>query len=684
MSSWRQKDDDEEDEEGEGGEEEEEETSEEFKAAADRLIFLIDAREAMQKKNKHGEVIAIHCLSIALSVMKSKVISDDKASVSVILFGQKNDSGTPGIYRLIPLEPPSASSIRDLQAMVSDPSKLEAKISTLEPISTEITLKDALWACSSTFFNSSSSKTRKQDDFHRIWLFTNDDKPDSHVANQAETANRDLMENGVELSLWNISPTRSGGLNFDVNAFYRKLLVVKHDDDDVEDEMDEEEILASRVIGTRDEKFEIAIVNRRKQAKKRILCVIPMAFGQVQPTTTEPTSNDTKAASTVNSGETTTDNNNTSSSNAGDAEKISPHMYVQIYKLLSVSKMPLPTKLSRDKNEPVKSIRKKIDAVTGKTLSDAEIAKHLMIKGTNARLPFSEDEMKALKKAGSEPHVPGISILFFAPSAKIFERFGICNISTPLFVFPDEKGCKGSSALFGTLLHDLARKDLVAVVKFVRSPTSAARMAILIPQLEVCDSEDGAQLQPGGFNMVIVPFLEEVRGNPAPPPPQHLELLKEEMVSAAGALVQAMKYPDEYDFTIEMENPVLQNFYSVLQAVALSEQKSSWDPYVDDKMKPIVNPATLSEIETFRQSANLLSPSDLELEGTNKRKRAAAPKDEKKGSSGSKSQSGGSGGGDGSVNYAAMTIPELKELCKQNNLKVGGNKSDLITRLQSM
>jgi hypothetical protein len=162
---------------------------------------------------------------------------------------------------------------------------------------------------------------------------------------------------------------------------------------------------------------------------------------------------------------------------------------------------------------------------------------------------------------------------------------------------------------------------------------------------------------------------------------QHLELVKPETLESATELVNAMKFPDDFDFTMEIKNPVLQNYYSVLQAVALAESQSSWNPQTDDTMKPCLDPSAVPAIESFRQTANLLSPSELELEAGSKRKRAPA---KEKAPAKVKAPAVFDGVQGSEEHYNTMTIPQLKELCKENNLKVGGNKKDLIDRLLSM
>lgn len=79
MSSWN-KDEDEEEEEGDDEESE-------LKTKQDRIIFLIDAREAMITPNATGEPILVNCLKLVLAVMKSKIISNDSSAMGLTFFG---------------------------------------------------------------------------------------------------------------------------------------------------------------------------------------------------------------------------------------------------------------------------------------------------------------------------------------------------------------------------------------------------------------------------------------------------------------------------------------------------------------------------------------------------------------------------------------------------------------------
>jgi hypothetical protein len=74
-------------------EEDGEEDENEFKTGEDRIIFLIDARSAMFEKNSLGEVHLQNALSVALAVMKTKIISSSKSAVGIMFFGTEKADG---------------------------------------------------------------------------------------------------------------------------------------------------------------------------------------------------------------------------------------------------------------------------------------------------------------------------------------------------------------------------------------------------------------------------------------------------------------------------------------------------------------------------------------------------------------------------------------------------------------
>lgn len=154
-------------------------------------------------------------------------------------------------------------------------------------------------------------------------------------------------------------------------------------------------------------------------------------------------------------------------------------------------------------------------------------------------------------------------------------------------MFPEVK-VKGSSVIFSALLHELFDKNLVAVVKFVKNTNSVAKLGIIIPQMEEID-ENGLQIIPPGFHMLIGPFLDDIRANPSIIDLQSLKLFENEAsIKVATEFIDNFTFDKSFNHLTEINNPAIQQFYSALQAIALVENRVDWDSS-NDNMKPCIN-----------------------------------------------------------------------------------------------
>lgn len=223
------------------------------------------------------------------------------------------------------------------------------------------------------------------------------------------------------------------------------------------------------------------------------------------------------------------------------------------------------------------------DGRTGDTLDASKVETFLPINDF-ARIPFTTEELQSIKQSRGL----GLTLLYFAPESVLTPDL---NISSPYFMFPDEKRIQGSTALFAALVTDLVKRKLVAIVKFVRTAAAMPRIAALIPQMETL-SEDGIQLLPLGMNLIILPFDEEIS-------PKYSDTASEERYEAAvitegevnnvaavdminALTIDSVPYHTSSSTVLHSErtkmcyyrdisNPALQKFYSVLQAIALTE-----------------------------------------------------------------------------------------------------------------
>jgi ATP-dependent DNA helicase 2 subunit 1 len=63
------------------------------------------------------------------------------------------------------------------------------------------------------------------------------------------------------------------------------------------------------------------------------------------------------------------------------------------------------------------------------------------------------------------------------------------------------------------------KKGKTAICTFVKRDNAFLRYAALIPQKEELD-EDGFQLKPPGFNVITLPFADEIRNSPVDETPK--------------------------------------------------------------------------------------------------------------------------------------------------------------------
>jgi hypothetical protein len=233
------------------------------------------------------------------------------------------------------------------------------------------------------------------------------------------------------------------------------------------------------------------------------------------------------------------------------------------------------------------------------------------------------------------------------------------------------------------------------------------RMALLIPQLEELD-EDDAQDKPPGFNLIILPYLEEIRAATTIVNPDIFDYTNDLSVQVASEYIKGNMYPEKFHYDRIISNPNLQKFYSILEAMALLSEDVEWDIDKDDNMRPRI--IVLNQQIEKAKLDNKMNISDLEDEYNNlittqqevadnfadefeldkipeivEKKAKTVPKVTKKRTS-----------DDADLKFEEIdiswktlsanelqgkTLPELKEICKQNKLKISGKKEEILNRI---
>lgn len=235
-------------------------------------------------------------------------------------------------------------------------------------------------------------------------------------------------------------------------------------------------------------------------------------------------------------------------------------MSVSIFCTTIEARMPYPVYLLNENNKLLKSETKNICGSTGAILHPVDDIE-TFVELAGERVHMSRAEVNEVKNFGE----PGMHLLGFKPKRLLQPHHRIFH---SYFMYPNERGVVGSSALCQALIDRLLEKDLMAMVRYIARRSAEPVLVALLPQAEVVD-EDGVQTRNPGFHMVRLPWGEEIRqiNIPAPEvtgqPPGLLE--------AARDAINSMRL-DAFRPGCA-ENPVLQRHYAAVQALALGEDK---------------------------------------------------------------------------------------------------------------
>lgn len=255
------------------------------------------------------------------------------------------------------------------------------------------------------------------------------------------------------------------------------------------------------------------------------------------------------------------------------------------------------------------------DGHTGATLDESTVETFLPVSDFT-RVPFNAEELQAIKQRRGV----GLKMLYFAPQSVITPDLNICS---PYFLFPDDKRVQGSSSLFTAMVRDMAQMGLVAIVQFVRSAASMPRIGALMPQTEVL-SEEGGQLLPLGMNLVPLPFDDEITSKYCEAPSDEgyqpadfagrgaaedafLDVIKALTMDTTpyqpSSSTAAQSDREKMCYYRDFFNPALQQFYSVLQAIALVENLPDDQQQGDgDLLKPYfpLDPDSCSQADQYQ------------------------------------------------------------------------------------
>lgn len=337
-------------------------------------------------------------------------------------------------------------------------------------------------------------------------------------------------------------------------------------------------------------------------------------------------------------------------------------MGVEIYSIIKIAKKPAHKVLHAGNLEPIvvrsglmsaenfatskDGSSRNLEAIQKTFLDSDQYSTHIDVAGK--QIAFSRREMDSFKKKGNINEC-GLRLLYFMP---VIELALDSNKREPYFLCPDNNCISGSSVLIESLVKDMMAKQLVGIVRYNRGSNSIPCIAVLVPSVEgeqemgLCRpsvaiesmEEEVGVAGATGFHLIPLPFSNDKRANPlgsfemqtvADVPgysaavdrveleekgreTMEIESLDEstraqKLLQASQALIQALQLSDTMDYSMHIENPVLQRFYAVLQAIALQEAKPEWDPELHDRMRPAMEYLASTRSGEEHQSEELQS-----------------------------------------------------------------------------
>ncbi|XP_072229511.1 X-ray repair cross-complementing protein 6 [Leuresthes tenuis] len=328
---------------------------------------------------------------------------------------------------------------------------------------------------------------------------------------------------------------------------------------------------------------------------------------------------------------------------------------VGIYATAVSARKPGAIRLYRETNEPVRSKTRIFHTQTGSLLLPSEIKKS-QVYGRR-QIVMERDEVDAIKKFDH----PGLFLIGFKPMEKLKLHH---HIRSAVFLYPEENEVKGSACLFSALLKKCSEKNVFALCRCISRRNYPPRFVALVPQKEEVD-EEKVQITPPGFNVISLPYADDIRTLDPPQGPTASQMQVDKMKEIVSKL--RFKYRSD-----AFENPVLQQHYRNLEALAL-DMMAPED--TEDLIMPKVEQIDQRLGPLVQEFKDLVYPADYNPESKPAAKRKTAntgggaekkPKVEMSDEDLRAHMQNGTLG--------KLTVPMLKDACKQFGIRTTGTK----------
>ncbi|MBN3293538.1 XRCC6 protein, partial [Polypterus senegalus] len=336
---------------------------------------------------------------------------------------------------------------------------------------------------------------------------------------------------------------------------------------------------------------------------------------------------------------------------------------VGVYIMVRSATRPSPIQLYRETNEPIRTKTRWFNGETGSLLLPSD-TKKMQIYGKR-QIVLEKEEVEELKKFDD----PGLVLIGFKPLDKLKKHY---HIRPAQFIYPEESQITGSSKLFTALLIKCLERQVFALCRYTPRRNTPPRFVALVPQSEELD-EHKVQVTPPGFHLIFLPFADDIRKLDYPEKVQ----ANQDQVDVMKKIVQKLRFPYRSD---AFENPVIQKHFRNLEALALDLMEP--EPIEDHTLPKVemIDKRLGSLVDEFKEQ---VYPPDYNPEGKGtqqKRKTAegsgATEKKQRMEISEAELRAHVTKG-----TLGKLTVPVLKDACKQLGLRSGTKKQELMDAL---
>ena len=613
-----------------------------FLPTKDIIIFLIDCSPSMHKEVKDSFQKTTTPISTLLKVienfLKTKIISNQNDLFGIVLFNtSKNDNemNFDGVNTLFKIEAPNAFNIKKIKIMTQncdpDSNKENYKKELNEIFKSNEDINTNYLNNAMWIVQSLLKNYDKKIYKRRIFLFTDNDDPISNPQEKNICIQRakDMNDSDITIELF---PMNFDNKRFNLSNFYAQIIPANSDDDDGGND----NILS--IEQCTDRLRELTKRIRQKEIKKRTLGKCPFFL-----------TNNTK-------------------------------IYMNVYSTVKRSYKGKIYNVDAKTNKLLKGVNAIKCKDTGGELYPEQVGSYQLYG--NKKIIFSKEEMNKIKFLEE----PGMKLMGFKSLDSIKPYY---NIRESYFIYPNELFSNGSGTLVDAMIKQMLNKKKCAIVKFVSREGSIVKFCALIPQAEKYD-EDYFQTPPG-FNMIILPWADDIRSNSEIMAKNHKHLpnVTEEQSELAKKIIKKMNI--SFDCRA-FENVELQKFYSTLQALALEESNIE---QVEDTLQP--HSEGLEKVlngldENFRKTVfgDKGGKTEEVIEKYISGKKRKRSKSEDSDSNKSNSEERGKYYSDEVIKemmenqkLKKMNVPELKDICRIRNITTKGlKKSEILEKIK--